>query len=362
VLVKAIRPTWAWTGSELVRAPVVAFDDRGRIVASEGLPVEDVPGLLLPGLVNAHTHLEFGPTPTAREGGFLNWLAQIRAGEPPNAAQAGRGVYQSIRAGTAAVGEITNGGLSAGALAAGKMPARVFHEVYGIDVEDPPKLAGLTPHAPHTTHPNVIRAAARRGGPWSIHFDEDPEEAVFLKTGGGAWPAAFRRMGRNVAAFRIPHASPAEYLEGLGVLDRRAMLVHAVCTRGADLDRIAGARVCLCVRSNLHITGKLPDARGMIAREIPLAIGTDSLSSSPSLDVVEEVVALRRAFPDVALDVWMRAATAGGADALDLPLGRLEEGLAPGLLLVDLPAGDDPLARLFDGTPWRRRWLACPES
>ncbi|MFZ5476729.1 MAG: amidohydrolase family protein [Myxococcota bacterium] len=359
---RALRPTWAWTPDGLVRAPVVAVDDAGRIVPSEGLPVEDVPGLLLPGLVNAHTHLEFGPTPTAREGGFLNWLAQIRAGEPPSAAQAGRGVFQSIKAGTAAVGEITNGGLSAGALAAGKMPARVFHEVYGIDVEDPPKLAALTPHAPHTTHPNVIRAAAARGTPWSIHFDEDPEEAVFLRTGGGPWPVAMRRMGRNLASFRVPGCSPAEYLAGLGVLDRRALLVHATCTRGEDLDRVAVARVCLCVRSNLHITGWLPDVRGLLAREVPLAIGTDSLSSSPDLDLVAEAVALRRAFADVPLAVWMRALTEGGADALDLPLGRIREGEAPGLLLVDVPAGDDPLERLFDGTRWRRRWISCPAS
>jgi cytosine/adenosine deaminase-related metal-dependent hydrolase len=156
--------------------------------------------------------------------------------------------------------------------------------------------------------------------------------------------------------------SPAAYLHGLGVLDRRALLVHAVLTRDADLDLIAGARVCLCVRSNLHITGRLPDVPGLLARGIPLAVGTDSLASSPDLDPLAEAVALRRAFPDVPIAVWMRALTEGGADALGLPLGRIAEGLAPGLLLVDVPDGEDPLDTLLSGTPWPRRWLACPAT
>jgi cytosine/adenosine deaminase-related metal-dependent hydrolase len=98
----------------------------------------------------------------------------------------------------------------------------------------------------------------------------------------------------------------------------------------------------------------------MIARGIPLAIGTDSLASSPDLDPLAEAVALRRAFPDVALSTWICALTEGGADALALPLGRLQTGLAPGVLHVELPATDAPLDLLLDGTNWRRRWLACP--
>lgn len=359
---RAWRADWTWTPDGLVRGATIAVDERGRLCDPAGLAVEERRGLLLPGLVNAHTHLELGPVATAPRAGFVSWVQQFRAGPPPSAAQAGRGVYQAIKAGTAAIGEITNTGASRGALAAAKMPARVWHEVFGVDVEAvPADVSGpLTPHAPHSTHPNMIRAAVAQAGPWSIHFDEDPEEARWLREGTGAWRPYMESRGRDLSKFPVPGVSPAEYLASLGVLDRRALLVHATCTRGADLDRIAGARVCLCVRSNQHITGRLPDVPGLLARGVPLAIGTDSLASSPDLDPLAEAVALRRAFPDVALAEWLRALTEGGADALDLPLGRLAPGLAPGLLLVDLPATDDPLDRLLDGTVWPRRWLACP--
>lgn len=358
----AWRVPWAWTPEGLVRDATIAVDEHGRVCDPAGLPVEERRGFLVPGFVNAHTHLELAATPTSRGAGFLTWVQQFRAGPPASAAQAGRGVYQAIKAGTAAVGEISNTGMSRGALAAARMPARVWHEVFGIDCDTvPADVTGrLTAHAPHSTHPNMVREAAAQPGPWSIHFDEDPEESAWLRTGGGGWRPYVERMGRDLAKFPIPGLSPAAYLAGLGVLDRRALLVHATCTRGADLDAIAAARVCLCIRSNQHITGRLPDVPGMLDRGIPLAIGTDSLASSPDLDPLAEAVALRRAFPGIPPEVWLRALTEGGADALDLPVGRLARGLAPGLLLVDLPDTPDPVATLLDGTPWPRRWLSCP--
>ncbi|MDP2309133.1 MAG: amidohydrolase family protein [Pseudomonadota bacterium] len=344
-----------------MRAPVIGVDEHGFLCDPAGLPVEDRRGLLVPGFVNAHTHLELGPVATAKHAGFVNWVGQFRAGPPPSAMQAGRGVYQAIRAGTAALGEITNNGRSSGAITAAKMPARVWHEVFGVDCVAVPAdvSARLTPHAPHSTHPNMIRAAASLPGPWSIHFDEDPEEAAWLASGTGAWRPYLERAGRDLSAFDIPGLSPAAYLSSLGVLDRRALLVHAVCTRGDDLDLIAGARVCLCVRSNQHITGRFPDVHGMLDRGIPLAIGTDSLASTPDLDPLAEAAVLRRAFQQIAPEVWLHALTAGGADALDLPVGRLVNGQAPGLLLVDVP-DEDPIGALFDGTVWPRRWLECP--
>lgn len=357
---RAVRADWVWTPDGLVPGGVVAFDEHGRVGDPTGLPVEDKGGFILPGFINAHTHLELPPLTTAPRTGFLPWVQQLRAGPPASAAQAGKGVFAAIRAGTAAVGEITNTGQSRQALSAAKMPARVWDEVFGIDVDAPPDVPHLTAHAPHSTHPNVLRAAAATGC-WSLHFDEDPEEARWLLDGTGAWRGYVERVGRRVEAFPIPGLTPAAYLAALGLLDRRVLLVHATCTRGADLDLIAAARVCLCVRSNLHITGRLPDVPGMIARGIPLAIGTDSLASAPDLDPLAEAVALRRAFPEIALTTWIRALTEGGADALALPLGRLQPGLAPGVLHVELPATDAPLDLLLDGTNWRRRWLACPQ-
>lgn len=359
----AFQPTWAWTPEGLVPSPVVCVDGDGRVVPHRGEPVTALRGLLLPGLINAHTHLELGPIPTERQPGLVDWVRAVRVQGKPSATQAGQGVHQAIRAGTAAVGEISNTDQSAAVLAAAKMPAVCFSEVIGIDVEAPPaRPHRLTPHAPYSTHPNLIGAAEALPGVWSIHFDEDPEERVFLQTGGGRWADFLRRVGRDLSRFPTPHCSPAQWLAHLGVLSPRSLLVHATCTRGADLDIVAaaGAPVALCVRSNLHITGLLPDVHGMITRGVPLAVGTDSLASAPDLDLLAEATALRRAFPDVSLTTWLHALTGGGADALGLPLGRLQVGQAPGLLLVNIPPERDPLDALFDGTKWPRKWLACP--
>ena len=365
---RAFRPDWAWTGSRLVRAPIVTVDEAGLVVPHRGEAVEDVPGLLLPGLINAHTHLELRAIPTPVRQGFVAWLPYVRqaGGDAETArATAATHVVEVRAAGARGVGEITNTGFSATAISASGLVGRVFHESFGIDRAVVPETTHRSvPHAPHTTHPAVIMRCAAMPGPWSIHFDEDPEEAKFL-CDEGAWPEMMRAMGRDLSDYRFPHASPAAYLRDLGVLSPRALLVHATCTRGADLDIVAasGAHVCLCVRSNLHITGNLPDVSGMVARGIPLALGTDSRTSSPDLDILAEAAAARAAFPDVDVAVWMRALTVGGAEALDLPLGTLEAGArkegrdAPGLLLVDVP-GMHPLESLLDGTQWPRRWLA----
>lgn len=354
---RAYRPAWAWTGERFEQSPVIAVDGSGAIVPHHGERVRERAGILVPGLINAHTHLELPRLQTPAELGLSSWVRMMRAGPVPSAAQAGAGVFQSISAGVAGVGEITNSLASVAAIRAAGLQAQIWHEFFGIDVENVPETPGrLTAHAPHTTHPAIIRRAAALSGPWSIHFDEDPQEAVFLRTGGGEWPAHMRRSGRDLSRVEIPGVSPAEYLSALGVLSPRACLVHATCTRGTDLDILAasGANILLCPRSNMHITGQLPDVEGILARGIPIGIGTDSLASSPDLDVLAEAAALAKHFPRVQPEVWMRALTAGGASAIGLGLGRLEAH--PGLLLVDAP---DPCS-LFDGTRWRRRWLACP--
>ena len=357
---RAYRPTWAWTPEGLAHRPVITVDGDGFLVPHRGEPVEDRAGLLIPGMINAHTHLELGPVAFPPQPGLLPWVGMMRAGTAATAAHAGTNALAAIKAGTAALGEISNTGQSTPVLRAANLPARAWYEVFGIDDPSVPPGA-VTPHAPHTTHPAVIRAAAATGEPWSIHFDEDPEESKFLHR-KGAWLPFMARMGRDLAGFAFPHTSPARYLAALGVLSPRTLLVHATQTRGDDLDIIAesGARVCLCVRSNRAITGGIPDVVGMLARGIPLAIGTDSLASTVDLVPIAEAVALRREFPAVPLATWLGALTDGGADALDLPLGRLRAGSAPGLLLIEV-TGDDPLDALLSGTPWRRRWVSCPQ-
>ncbi len=274
-------------------------------------------GLEIPAFLNAHGHLEVGPLPRPAERGFLPWLDQmLRTGKAyvggdPEAFLEGAAVRfaSSRKSGTGRWLDVSNTGLT-GTLFEDR--GVCFHEKLGIDIPDHPTAPGTRPipHAVYSTHPAWIQRCASLPGVWSIHVDEDPVEAQFL-LGEGPWPERLRAFGRDLSRFTFPGLSPIAYLEALGALSPKALLVHCVETGPQDLDRIAasGATVCICARSNLWIGGKLPDVRGMLDRGIPLRIGTDSLASSPDLDLLEELVTLRRAFPDVDPNVWLRAAT-----------------------------------------------------
>jgi len=145
-------------------------------------------------------------------------------------------------------------------------------------------------------------------------------------------------------------------LSRLDLLSEKVALVHLTATPDLDPIARAGASAILCPRSNLHITGRLPDVPGMLARGIPLAIGTDSLASAPDLDLLAEAAVLARAFPHLPEDLWLTALTTGGAALTGQDLGRIAVGSRPGLLHVDV-LGDDPLAALLSGRSWPRRWI-----
>ncbi|MFT5586320.1 MAG: cytosine/adenosine deaminase-related metal-dependent hydrolase [Cognaticolwellia sp.] len=194
------------------------------------------------------------------------------------------------------------------------------------------------PHAPYSSSPEllVVAISSRRGPALpTLHLDGDPAERQFLRDGTGPWADVLDFLGRNRAAFEPPGCTPVQYLERLGLLDKVA-LVHCTLTRDEDLDLLAerGTHVVLCPSSNLHITGMLPGVPGMVARGIPLALGTDSTASGQSLDVMGEVRILAEHFPEIPVEVWLLAATAGGGRVVGVA-AELVVGGRSGLLRAD---------------------------
>ena len=339
------------------------------------------PGLIVPGLINAHLHLELSGFGSVAGGdglhAWVNRLFQARKGAPDGAARAAAAMFA---AGTAAVSDVANAAGTGEILAAAGLQGIVHREVLGFDADTlPDRIAALadygadyrgpngvirerpSPHAPYSTAPSLLVAAvrARPGVPATVHLAEDTDELEFLGAGTGQWAALLDRLGRDWRWWDAPHLDPVSYLDELGVLGPELLLVHAVHLGGADPTRLAAARapVVLCLRSNLHITGRHPDAPALVRAGVRLALGTDSLASCPDLDVLGEVVALGRAFREVPAAVWLRAATAGGADALGLPhLGRIAVGAAPGLLVLDV----DDVDEIVERGDAARRWLLPP--
>lgn len=343
---------------------------------------EPLGGLILPGLINAHTHLELSWVGAVPGGaGLVAWVrALMQERTPPAdrviqldaAREAARGL---AAAGTAAVCDIAGALDLAGVIAGEGLSGAAELELIGHDelrrdagvaraasvartVREGGALVQVraAAHAPYSTHPELARAALAPGSvPGSVHLAEDPAELRFLDEGEGAFADLLRFL--EVPFDRPTARDPVSWLEAVGALRTDVLAVHGVLLDAPGIRRLAQARtpLCLCVRSNRWIGGRIPDVPALLAAGVRLCLGTDSIASCPDLDVLGEVEALSREFPDVARTIWLGLATRGGADALGLPwLGRLQAGASPGLLHIDAP-----LEALHQGP---RRWLTRPAA
>jgi cytosine/adenosine deaminase-related metal-dependent hydrolase len=358
-----------------------------------GAPLEHVDGVLLPGLVNAHAHLELsalrGKVPGGR--GFVAWLdsfVSVRTLEPPeeDAQAIERAVSQLDLTGTVAVGDVTNTLAAVGALARHGIGGAAFHELFGMDRDKALERIGHmeekrqaaesffsadlvyapAPHTLYTTHPDAVRAllaaARERGARTSLHLAEHPAERSFLVEGTGPYADFARRLGLDVAAFPLSHEGPIDTAARLGMLAPDVLLVHLTDARPKELARVAasGAPVVVCPRSNLFIEVRLPPLADMLREGIVPALGTDSLASNTSLDLLAEARALGDRFPSVPARELLRMATAAGARALArADLGRLGKGARPGVLAISgvLGESDDPCAWVLRQPITARRWV-----
>jgi cytosine/adenosine deaminase-related metal-dependent hydrolase len=359
------------------------------------LPEERADGALLPGLVNAHTHIELSVLSGRLSGGqgVPAWAMQVgrelagfsveqRFDAATRAAQA------ALDKGTAAVGDVGNGLLAVCALAEVGLGGIFFHEMLGsreaakgdaladaqrerddfLQYEEWPDnlVYMLAPHALYSASPDLLRriffATSSAAHPTSIHVAEGEDEIALLRDGSGTWAEILARM-QVPAGSRTPRLGPLAYLESLGALaGRPPLLVHMVCAAAEDwvLAKRHNATVVLCPRSNLHIGGRLPDVPALVSAGLDLALGTDSLGSAPDLSLWGEMAVLSSRFPDVAPELWLTAATLGGARALGLEsLGALVPGKRPGIIEVGLAEGSP--ARALVGNPDPKiRWVVEP--
>jgi cytosine/adenosine deaminase-related metal-dependent hydrolase len=156
---------------------------------------------------------------------------------------------------------------------------------------------GLSLHAPYSCHPDLLTAGAawcrREKVPLCIHAAEAPFETELLVSGKiGRGPRSLRWVGKGLKSrpFGFPGMRPVPYLASLGVLAARPLLVHAVQVTAEDIRLIRdnGCAVVHCPRSNHLLSGGRMPLELYLAEDISVYLGTDSLASSPSLDVREE--------------------------------------------------------------------------
>ena len=369
--------------------------DGGRIVGVGG--GERHPNInqfaILPGLINAHTHLELSwmagkVPPSTSMGAWIRALMALRRGSVPPHSEQRQAVTDAIcqaRAlGTVAFGDIGNSLIAADVLGGLNIPSVLFHELIGFRADDasararqgarqvidtvrPPVRPGLAPHAPYSVSPDLFRAISAATVthqlPSSVHLGESREEVEFLMTGEGEIADTLKHLGAWNDSWSAPGVDPVEYLDRLGVLTRGLLVVHATQLRQPALARLAdrGCVIVSCPRSNRWVGAGDPPIDDFYASGAPVTFGTDSLASAPDLDMFAELAAAR-AVSTIPARRLLESATLTAARALgfDGDLGSITAGKRAALLAVDIPAGVDDVEEYLVGgiAPDRIQWLA----
>jgi aminodeoxyfutalosine deaminase len=322
--------------------------------------------VIAPAAVNAHTHLDLTHLPLTA-GPYADFIGAVVA----HGRAGGRGLAAAVdgvallkAAGVRTVGDIVTDEAVLGLLLDDPaLQGVAYWEVLGPDPADADARfeaavdvvrrfrprerpggmrVGLSPHTPHTVSAPLMarlaRFAAAERLPLQIHVAEDAGELSLHRHGDGPLRAA---LGGFLAEFRPSGRTPVGYLASLGVLDARPTLVHAVHVDEEDLRLLqrAGCAVVHCPRSNALLgSGTFPWA-AYARHGVSVALGTDSLGSSPTLSPVDEwsaAVAIHGAAADPAQLLW--AAVKGGHRALGTPPPRVVRGALAGEL-VPWPPG-----------------------
>ncbi len=358
---------------------ILAVGTRKELTAVlPGAPVIDFgEAVLLPPMVNAHTHLELTHFPQWAEAAgeasvptsFVDWILRLMrvrrtVEDAAFSVSLHVGLQKSLAAGTGAVGDILTSYSVADAYRHTPLRGVAFAEVLGRDQESVASRInafdqqtakasessfawGLSPHSPYTlsaeTLDQVFAAASSRKLKSCIHLAESVEESQFLATGDGVLAERlYAAAGWDPQLEPPPGCSSVAYLCRQGRLKKGDLAVHAVQVDDADVALLKSSEstVVLCPRSNAALGVGVAPVEKYLAAGVPLALGTDSLASAPSLSLWDEIAfAFNQYDGQVAATTWLEMATRGGAKALGLGgrMGQFTSGREASFQVVALP-------------------------
>lgn len=354
---------------------VLVTDPAGVIVAlveelDGGSGVEHLDGILCPGFVNAHCHLELShlKNQIPKKSGLVEFLLQVVQKRKLDESKILHAIAQAedemIQNGIVAVGDICNNALTLVQKDRGRLHYHNFVEATGfvpasaterfdacVRVLDRLRNEGpagtckkqlpatINPHAPYSVSPELF--ALINDYPdnnlLSIHNQESDAENDFFKKGTGDLRKLYQNLGVDISFFEAPGLSSLQSWLPHFTKEQSIILVHNVCTSSSDMEFINPRHFfCLCPNANLYIGDRLPDVPLLLKYNRNLVIGTDSLASNDQLCILEEVKTLQHAFPQLELATLLQWATSNGSRALqmDKELGSFEKGKQPGLVLI----------------------------
>lgn len=356
--------------SDPIKNGIVAIED-GNIVGlyRENDPavkadVEHFSGVLIPGFVNTHCHLELShlenviPSKT----GLIEFIGNVvtKRGQDVERikeamVEADRRMYES---GIQAVGDHVNTSISAEVKSKSKIIYHTFVEIIcmkddevlnkidearDIEFYFDPNHSSITPHAPYSCSKSLFKTYKKSisdDNIISIHNQESEEENKLFRYKSGEFLKFYEKMGIDVDCFKAQARNSIQSYLNFLPASNHTILVHNTYTSIKDLDFInrmaRKVTLCLCPKANLYIEDTLPKVKLFLNQKFDIALGTDSLASNDTLSILEELKTLHKANKELTFLETIKWATINGAKALGLDneIGSLEVGKKPGLVLL----------------------------
>ncbi len=373
-----------FTGTELLSEQLVLITDtKGTIlnavsIEDAGDDVQYHQGILVPGFINTHCHLELShmrgliPEHTGLPNFILKIVAERHFPEEAILTAIARAEQEMIENGIVAVGDISNNALTVAQKQMGNLAYYNFIEVSGWK----PEIAipryenslnvlasfnqglgsikkglksamAISPHAPYSVSNKLweLIQPAFVGNTISIHNQETPAENELFLKGTGDFVSMYQAMNIDQSHFEPTGKSSLQSYFPKMVGAKNILTVHNAITDSTDIV-FANAQIaaagnalfwCICINANLYIENKLPPIELLRKYNCTITIGTDSLASNHSLSVLDELKSITLAFPEIPLEELLQWATLNGAQALQMnnQLGSFENGKTPGILLLE---------------------------
>ena len=361
---------------------VLITDEEGRIIevsleTEVGEDIEQLQGILSPGFINAHCHLELShlkdviPPHT----GLIPFLLDVVGKRDfpmdiilDRIEQAEKEMYAD---GIVAVGDIGNTANTLETKRKSKIKWNNFVEVlsfsdemsparlqqYGdvlkafldaeVELEKDHFKSALVPHAPYTISNATFKEINRQttNAVISMHNQENPAEDVLYKTGLGEYLPFLKIFGFDSSPFPVTGQSALRSCLPHFTNQQRLLLVHNTFIPEEDIEfatnyakeHLAGIHFCLCANANLYIENKMPPIQMLMDHGVELVLGTDSYSSNWQLSIAAEIKTIRERLPEIPFAHLLQWATINGARALgrEDELGSFEKGKKPGVVLID---------------------------
>ena len=361
-----------------IKNGIVIVQDDGKIIDVTSPPtsllqergeIEKYSGVIIPGFVNTHCHLELSYLKDKMPKGkgldeFVTEVENIRRkfSEEEILNALVKAEDEMIKNGIVAVGDISNSDFSFHQKAKGKLKYHTFIEVLGFHPDRAEKAfqtgkqlqskvqhpTSIVPHSPYAASEKLLQLindeAGNSNGILSFHNQESEEENLLFQNKSGKILKRFEKWGIDASFFQPAKTNSLQFILPKLNKAKNILLVHNTYTSREDISWLksniqhltSNIFFCLCPNANLYIENRLPDIELFMNEGVKITIGTDSLASNDSLSVLDELKTISKHFPKIPFETLIIWATKNGAEffGFEKELGTIEKGKKPGLNLI----------------------------